>query len=1380
MFIKAQQLMKVKILLSIIIFLTWMHASTLAQNKDEELQRAVRFNNTEKIRKLIKEGANANYQDENEATTLMWALYRSDLSTFKLLVDQKADLKIKGVIWANKAIGSYYGNLNAIAVSLDDLEKLKYLIEDCNIPVDDQEYSPNDLKENGWTALQWAVYLGNKEITAYLIQKKANLNIYDGSTPLISAISRGYFDVARLLIEGGADLMQKDNKEYLPHHHAMMNSSLEILTLLKEKGVDIFTKLPNGLPPLAFAVQNNYYKLARFYIDLGVDPNTPTAKKLYPLQWAAKNGYEELAKKMINNGAIINVKDDYGLTPLMYAAYNNQAQIAKLLLEHQADPNLQTQAQKTALDYAKERKADRVITLLENPNDYKEPNQFQQYINKMVMFYNAQLYNEAIAVGEIALEYAYQNYGETSNDYASSLRNLAQLYGFAKKYNQADSLYHIAESFLTQDSKDYWEILQLKARNLENQLKTKEALEIYERVLAYQKDKLGAKNQNYINTLKTIAYLQIYLGHYDLSRKHYLELLSLQRKVTGKKDPGYAEILRKLSYVHQNLGEPNKAMEFITEAHEIYNQLKNTEQYSLKKHIDIIANMALVQYALGNYAKSKFLFEERVMNTIHQKLDGKHPQYTAFLNNLATLYLDMGQLDLAEEKYNETLRLKAKSVGTNSTSYANTLSNLGDVYVKMNRYQDAEDNYHEALRIRKAFLGEDHPYYGVTLNNLATLYNNSLNYAEAEKYYLQFLQIQEKNFGQNNLNYALAIHNLGSLYEDLRKYKEAEKLIKKAIQIRETKLPETHPLLGLSYYNLATIYFNRNNPKDAYPYFQKHLKNRVDIIEVFFKFMSEQERLNFILSIEPEFEQFYHFALKYASIYPTMVKQALNVRLKIKGLLFQSDKKIKTFLTNSQDEALKKFYQEYLQLVDLLNKAYQYNSEELRKQNISIEAIKKDIETYQNYFSMAGDISTKLKINWEDIQKALQPDEAAIEIIKYQTWDTKKRRFDIKYAAIVLMADTIKHTFLNQSDKLDKAFVTYYRNRIKYKKKDTKSYQFFWAEIDKLLQSSQQNTINHVYFSPDGVYHQVNINTLFNPAIDKYLLEQYDIESVTNLNEILTDTLQRQGEIKDDIILFGYPNYAMTLEDQKNLIAPDSTDIPDDYSPSPVLAINERGQTFTQITPLPGTMNEVKNIEKLAQRYQFSTKIFTGNMALEENVKSLDNPKVLHIATHGYFLNNVQSGNENERVLGVSRSILRYNPMLRSGLMLSGAERNLKVESLNTNFENGILTAYEARNLRLDQTELVVLSACETGLGELQNGQGVYGLQRAFKIAGAKALLMSLWTVDDAATQKLMTLFYQNWFSGMPKREAFHKAQRTLKEDFPEPYYWGAFLMIGN
>ncbi len=131
--------------------------------------------------------------------------------------------------------------------------------------------------------------------------------------------------------------------------------------------------------------------------------------------------------------------------------------------------------------------------------------------------------------------------------------------------------------------------------------------------------------------------------------------------------------------------------------------------------------------------------------------------------------------------------------------------------------------------------------------------------------------------------------------------------------------------------------------------------------------------------------------------------------------------------------------------------------------------------------------------------------------------------------------------------------------------------------------------------------------------------------------------------------------------------------------------------------------------------------------------------------------------------------------MIRSGLILTG------VDNPNTGPEDdGILTAYEATNLKLDSTYLVVLSACETGLGEVKNGEGVYGLQRGFKVAGARFLLMSLWKVDDFATQQLMQDFYNNWLSGMAIHEAFEGAQMALRSKYPEPFYWGGFILLGS
>jgi len=190
----------------------------------------------------------------------------------------------------------------------------------------------------------------------------------------------------------------------------------------------------------------------------------------------------------------------------------------------------------------------------------------------------------------------------------------------------------------------------------------------------------------------------------------------------------------------------------------------------------------------------------------------------------------------------------------------------------------------------------------------------------------------------------------------------------------------------------------------------------------------------------------------------------------------------------------------------------------------------------------------------------------------------------------------------------------------------------------------------------------------------------------------------------------------------------------------------------------------------------FTTTEYTEKSASEERVKELDSPKIFHIATHGFY-----TPSEDDADIAQSENIAEQteNPLLKTGLLLMGAGDLLEKTKYNYNIEGGILTAYEAMSLNLDKTDLVVLSACETGLGEISNGEGVYGLQRAFLVAGAKTLIMSMFKVDDAATQQLILSFYRKWLSTGQLRNSFIEAKKELRDDYPEPIYWGAFMMIG-
>jgi CHAT domain-containing protein len=222
------------------------------------------------------------------------------------------------------------------------------------------------------------------------------------------------------------------------------------------------------------------------------------------------------------------------------------------------------------------------------------------------------------------------------------------------------------------------------------------------------------------------------------------------------------------------------------------------------------------------------------------------------------------------------------------------------------------------------------------------------------------------------------------------------------------------------------------------------------------------------------------------------------------------------------------------------------------------------------------------------------------------------------------------------------------------------------------------------------------------------------------------------------------------------------------------------------ICPLPGTAHEIAAVSRLMKKHKWLVSTYHDETAMEEIVKAVEHPRLLHIATHGFFLPDQENTLHSEALRAGVPANRTEDPMLRSGLLLAGSDRIYRGDPAPNDIDDGVLTAYEASTMDLNGTELVVLSACETGLGEQQNGEGVFGLRRALQEAGANTVLMSMWSVPDRETQELMTKFYVNWLSGMDKHKALRKAQqkerKTVRKRYGKdlPYYWGAFVLVGR
>jgi CHAT domain-containing protein len=335
--------------------------------------------------------------------------------------------------------------------------------------------------------------------------------------------------------------------------------------------------------------------------------------------------------------------------------------------------------------------------------------------------------------------------------------------------------------------------------------------------------------------------------------------------------------------------------------------------------------------------------------------------------------------------------------------------------------------------------------------------------------------------------------------------------------------------------------------------------------------------------------------------------------------------------------------------------------------------------------------------------------------------------------------------------------------------KDELSYEYFWKPIADKIGDAKT-----VYVSLGGVYNNINLNTLYNTETGKYILEEKDIRIVNSARDfVLMKERKKKTYAANTAALFGYPNYDGTVSAPADSL--DYLASTRDLDPIWVDSLTRGGM---RAALLPATKVEVENISSTFSENNWQVSSYLGNDASETNVKQLESPRVLHIATHGYFFEDVPDDLSNDRFMGMDRKQVVQNPLLRSGLLFTGANKTLQGDDIQG--ENGLLSAYESALLNLRETELVVLSACETGRGEIKNSEGVYGLRKAISDAGAANTIMSLWKVDDNVTQEFMSTFYSTWLSGKMIRQAFNETQLAIKAKYPQPYYWGAFSLVGE
>jgi CHAT domain-containing protein/Tfp pilus assembly protein PilF len=986
-------------------------------------------------------------------------------------------------------------------------------------------------------------------------------------------------------------------------------------------------------------------------------------------------------------------------------------------------------------------------------------------INSLASLYNIQgRYQEAEPLFRKVMDLSKQAYSSDKIEYTRPIANLAGLYKTMTRFPEAEVLYNevltTRQQTIGENNLDYASALINLATLYKSMSEYNKAEVFYLSALSTYEVIIGEYHESYVSALINLASLYRTMGRLQEAEPLYNKALNIYKLTSGSKTIPYANLLNNIALYFDEVGRYEQAEEYYKKALEITEELLGSNH---PDYATTLNNLALLYKNTGHFEQAEPIYKQAA-KIRREALGEKHPEYGASLNNLASLYESMGRNDEAEPLYKQALSIIKEAYGTHNHFYASTISNLAGLYEIVKKYDEAEKLYNEALDIIKQTLGEKHPDYATTLNNLALLQQNRKDYKKAEELYVKNLQKTKEAFSERHPNYATALSNLAGLYEHMGNYLKAEKMYTDALKIRGDILGNKHPSYTLTLSSLARLYSATGHYDMADSLWEKTLGNYLDEVQSYFPSMSEKEKGQFYHTISADFEQFNSYVLLRAADNPAMVSRMYNNQLATKALLLNSSNKLRQRILASADTSIINMYKKWLSQKDYLSKIYSLTKAEVRKLGVNADSIEKVTNDLEKKLSLKSELFKNTNdiqyYSWQDVQKELKEGEAAVELIRFQ-----KYKFDsagvysdsIYYAALIVKKNTKTSpelVLIKDGSELEQKYVHYYKNAVKFKSEDPFSYNKFWKPVHSALAG-----IKKIYFSPDGAFNQININSLKNPENQSYVFDEMELQNVTNTKDLVIRKVVKPS--KKQIILFGNPDYAM---DENTHHA------------------NELYASL--LNQLPGTEEEVKKINKTMAQNNWYPKMFTGDNATEKNIKNLNNPKVLHVATHGFFEKDMVVSNENDQ----DKDMVKENPLLRSGLMLAGASVTLfnrnnvifNAQKIESDYEDGILTAYEAMNLNLDNTELVVLSACETGQGEVKNGEGVYGLQRAFVIAGAKSIIISLWKVNDETTQKLMSGFYLEWIKTGNKILAFRNAQLSLKKEFPEPYYWGAFVMVGE
>jgi len=789
-------------------------------------------------------------------------------------------------------------------------------------------------------------------------------------------------------------------------------------------------------------------------------------------------------------------------------------------------------------------------------------------------------------------------------------------------------------------------------------------------------------------------------------------------------------------------------------------EVSRTGPYQLELRVTTAQDQALAlanqldQQATDLYDSSRYSeaipLVERARTIVEAQLGPDNLSTAQILNNLAVLYDSMGRYAEAEPLLQRALAIREAQLDPDHPHTARSLNNLALLYDSLGRYGEAEPLLQRALAIHEVQFGPNHSDTAQSLNNLAVLYDSMGRYGEAEPLLQRALAIYKAQLGLDHPYTALSLNNLAVLYDSMGRYGEAEPLYQRALAIHESQLGPEHPDTALSLKNLAALYLAQGQLQSALNYLQRGVAVEETVLSRNLVVGSDANKRDYLDTVSGSIDGAISLHLNDLPASDEAAHLALTIILQRKGRILDLFTNLRAQLADDP-EAVTLFDNlraTNTQLSTLTsNPPPDPSAETYQAQLLSLQEQSTTLEDQLSHRSAEfADLTASPTV--KAIQATLLRDTALVEFIRYRPFDPTAPELEsfgpYRYAAYVLAADgTIQGMDLGPADAVDASIRTFATSLaspntpIGQVKADAQM-------LDQLVIAPVRAALGDtttVFLSPDGALSLIPFEALVDEA-NQYLVETYQFRYLTSGRDLMR--IASTAPSKNPAVLMGNPTYGRAGE----LVAQANTD------DNPLRAIDFENRIFPA---LPGTQAEVDLIAPLLP----SPLVYTQTNATEAAIKQQSEPSILHIATHGFF----------EPTDDAS------NPLLQSGLVLAGA-----ADGQSGPDQDGILTALEVTGLDLRGTQLVVLSACQTGLGELSTGEGLYGLRRALVLAGSQSQVISLWKVSDEATQELMVAYYERLQRGIPRDAALHETQRAFLKnpEYAHPYYWAAFIGSGD